>query len=85
MTRFPVSIWTDPAQDEPNIAWAAAAYEAMRPFGTNGVYVNNLGDEGEESGQGGLRRELPPPCVALSESFDPTNLFRANQNVRPAG
>jgi FAD/FMN-containing dehydrogenase len=81
---FPVSIWTDPAEDEPNVAWASATYEAMRPFGTNGVYVNNLGDEGEDRvraayGANYLR------LAALKRKFDPTNLFRANQNVRPAG
>jgi FAD/FMN-containing dehydrogenase len=81
---FPVSIWTDHAEDEANIAWASAAYEAMRPFGTNGVYVNNLGDEGEErvrSAYGANYQRL----AALKRKFDPTNLFRANQNVRPAG
>ena len=80
---FPVSIWTDPAQDEANVAWASATYEAMRPFGMNGVYVNNLGDEGEDRvraayGANYLR------LAALKRKFDPTNLFRANQNVRPA-
>jgi FAD/FMN-containing dehydrogenase len=81
---FPVSIWTDPAQDESNVSWASAAYEAMRPFGTNGVYVNNLGDEGEDrvrSAYGANYQRL----AALKRKFDPTNLFRANQNVRPAG
>jgi FAD/FMN-containing dehydrogenase len=81
---FPVSIWTDPAQDEANIAWASAVYETMRPFGTNGVYVNNLGDEGEDrvrSAYGANYQRL----AALKRKFDPENLFRANQNVRPAG
>jgi FAD/FMN-containing dehydrogenase len=81
---FPVSIWTDPAEDEANAAWASATYEALRPFGTNGVYVNNLGDEGEDrvrSAYGANYRRL----AALKQKFDPTNLFRANQNVRPAG
>ena len=79
---FPVSIWTDPARDEANIEWASAAYKAMRPFGTNGVYVNNLGDEGEDrvrAAYGANYRRL----AALKRKFDPTNLFRANQNVRP--
>ncbi|HLX97945.1 MAG TPA: FAD-binding oxidoreductase [Roseiarcus sp.] len=79
---FPVSIWTDPARDEANIEWASAVYEAMRPFGTNGVYVNNLGDEGEDrvrAAYGANYRRL----AALKRKFDPTNLFRANQNVRP--
>jgi FAD/FMN-containing dehydrogenase len=81
---FPVSIWTDPARDEANVAWASATYEAMRPFGMSGVYVNNLGDEGEDrvkSAYGANYGRL----AALKRKFDPTNLFRANQNVRPAG
>ena len=81
---FPVSIWTDPAEDESNVAWASATYEAMRPFGTSGVYVNNLGDEGEDrvrAAYGANYQRL----AALKRKFDPTNLFRANQNVRPAG
>jgi FAD/FMN-containing dehydrogenase len=83
LDAFPVSIWIDPAQDEPNVAWASAIYEAMRPFGTNGVYVNNLGDEGEDrvrAAYGANYRRL----AALKRKFDPMNLFRANQNVRPA-
>ena len=56
----------------------------MRPFGTNGVYVNNLGDEGEDrvrAAYGANYQRL----AALKRKFDPANLFRANQNVRPVG
>src|SRR5277367_3475615 len=38
---FPVSIWSDPAADEANIAWAREMYAVLRPFGMGGVYVNN--------------------------------------------
>lgn len=81
---FPVSIWSDPAEDESNVAWASATYEAMRPFGTNGVYVNNLGDEGEDRVRAAYGANYPR-LASLKRKFDPTNLFRANQNVRPAG
>ncbi len=40
---FPVSIWTDPAADVANMAWAREMYGALRPFAMEGVYVNNLG------------------------------------------
>src|SRR5262249_18308125 len=81
---FPVSLWSDPEEHESNVAWGSASYEAMRRCGTNGVYVNNLGDEGEDRvkaayGANYLR------LAALKRKFDPTNVFRANQNVRPAG
>ena len=73
---FPVSIWSDPAGDEANVGWAIATYEAMRPFGTNGVYVNNLGDEGEDrvrAAYGGNYRRL----AALKRKFDPSKSFSA--------
>jgi len=84
LDAFPVSIWTDPAEDESNVAWASATYEAMRRFGTSGVYVNNLGDEGEDRVRAAYGVNYPR-LAALKRKFDPTNLFRANQNVRPAG
>jgi FAD/FMN-containing dehydrogenase len=80
---FPVSIWSDPALDEANVAWASATYEAVRPFGTNGVYVNNLGDEGEERVRAAYGANYGR-LAALKRKFDPDNLFRANQNVQPA-
>jgi hypothetical protein len=54
----------------------------MRPFSTGGVYVNNLGDEGEErvrAAYGGNYERL----VALKTKYDPANLFRLNQNIKP--
>ena len=54
----------------------------MRPFSTGAVYVNNLGDEGEDR----VRAAYGPnyqKLVALKNKYDPTNLFRLNQNIRP--
>ena len=73
-----------PRRTNPMSPGRRRTYEAMRPFGTSGVYVNNLGDEGEDrvrAAYGANYRRL----AALKRKFDPTNLFRANQNVRPAG
>jgi FAD/FMN-containing dehydrogenase len=79
---FPVSIWTDPAADAANIAWAREMYTALHPFAMPGVYVNNLGDEGQDrvkAAYGGNYERL----AALKRKYDPGNLFRLNQNVRP--
>ncbi len=79
---FPVSIWTDPQADEANIAWARELYAAMRPFSMGGVYVNNLGDEGEDrvkAAYGGNYARL----AAIKRKYDPENFFRLNQNIRP--
>jgi hypothetical protein len=79
-----ISIWEDPAQDAANIAWSRGIWEAMTPFATGGVYVNNLGDDGEEqihAAYGANHARL----AALKAKYDPENLFRLNQNIRPAG
>ena len=79
---FPISIWQDPADDEANIRWARDLWTAMKPFSTGGVYVNNLGDEGEDR----VRAASGDNCqrlVALKNKYDPTNIFRLNQNARP--
>ena len=80
---FPVSIWTDPAADEANIAWAREMYAAMRPFATGGVYVNNLGDEGEDRVKAAYGENYDRLAV-LKRKYDPDNLLRLNQNIRPA-
>jgi FAD/FMN-containing dehydrogenase len=76
------SQWTDPAEHDRHVAWARDLAEGMRPF-THGAYVNELGDLGED-----VVHEAYPPdtyarLVALKNTYDPTNMFRFNQNVKP--
>jgi FAD/FMN-containing dehydrogenase len=79
---FPVSIWSDPAADEANIAWAREMYAVLRPFGMDGVYVNNLGDEGHERVKAAYGENYDR-LVMLKRKYDRDNLFRLNQNVHP--
>jgi FAD/FMN-containing dehydrogenase len=80
---IPIAIWEDPAQDAANIAWSRSVWEAMRPFSTGGVYVNNLGDEGEERVRAAYGRNWKR-LATVKATYDPGNLFRLNQNIRPA-
>ena len=77
-----VSMWADPAESERHIRWTREFSEAMEPFSTGGVYVNYLGEEGEERVRAayGLNYER---LVALKNKYDPTNFFRLNQNIKP--
>lgn len=81
---IPIAIWEDPAADARNIAWARGVWEAMRPFATGGVYLNNLGEEGEERIRAAFGANYAR-LAALKATYDPTNLFRANQNILPSG
>lgn len=79
---FPASIWSDPAESETHIAWARGLWEAMYPFSTGGVYVNDLGDEGEERVRAAYGANYAR-LVAIKNTYDPGNFFRLNQNIKP--
>ena len=74
----------DPSQADAVDAWTAAYFEALRPAGT-GVYSNFLGDEGADR----VREAYPgltyQRLAAVKRRYDPANVFRLNQNIRPAG
>jgi FAD/FMN-containing dehydrogenase len=77
------SMWTDPAEAERHVAWARAFAAAMQPFAI-GAYVNEMVDEGEERVRAAYPPETYRRLVALKTKYDPTNLFRLNQNIKPA-
>jgi FAD/FMN-containing dehydrogenase len=76
-----LSQWDDPATSSDNISWTRALFDAMSPH-FHGVYVNNLGEEG------GHRVRDAYGCNydrlrAIKAVYDPDNVFRFNQNIRP--
>jgi FAD/FMN-containing dehydrogenase len=79
---FPIAIWDNPADDEANMRWARDFWAAVRPFSTGGVYVNNLGDEGQDRVRAAYGENYGR-LVALKRKYDPTNFFRLNQNIDP--
>jgi FAD/FMN-containing dehydrogenase/pimeloyl-ACP methyl ester carboxylesterase len=77
------SLWTDPDDDVANIAWTRAFSAAIRPHTTGRVYVNFIGDEGPERVVASFGAEGYARLQALKNRYDPSNLFRTSQNVRP--
>jgi FAD/FMN-containing dehydrogenase len=74
--------WSDPAETERHVGWARAFFEAMQPFAASGVYVNDLGQEGEGRVRAAYGANYDR-LAAVKAAYDPINLFRSNQNVRP--
>jgi FAD/FMN-containing dehydrogenase len=77
-----ISQWTDPAQTAQHVQWTRDFWNAVEPFATGEVYVNHLDAEEAtriRAAYGGHYDRL----VALKNKYDPTNLFRLNQNIRP--
>ena len=77
-----LSQWANPADSEENVRWTRELFEAMQPFVGKVVYVNNLGEE-EGDRVKEAYGEHYERLVALKDRYDPTNLFRLNQNVKP--
>jgi FAD/FMN-containing dehydrogenase len=75
--------WDDPANDEKCIGWARALFQAASPFSTGSVYVNFLTQD-EPDRVRAAYGENYDRLVALKNKYDPTNLFRVNQNIRPS-
>jgi FAD/FMN-containing dehydrogenase len=78
--------WMDSAQDAANRDWVRGAWEMLRPSSTGGVYLNYMQNEAEE-GDVRVREAYGVNYARLAElkaRYDPENLFRMNQNIRPA-
>jgi FAD/FMN-containing dehydrogenase len=76
-------MWDDEALDDSCRAWVRAALVDAQPFATTGRYVNDVADTGEDvvrSVYGDAKYER---LVALKRAWDPDNVFRLNQNIRP--
>lgn len=78
------SIWTDPADSEANTRWTRDFCEAMQPFFADAVYVNYLGESGEQGVRAAYGAAKYERLAALKKKYDPSNLFRVNQNIKPA-
>ena len=77
-----ISQWTDPTEAARHIQWTREFWTAVEPFARGGVYVNHL--DAEEATR--IRAAYGPGyerLVALKNKYDPTNLFRMNQNIKP--
>jgi FAD/FMN-containing dehydrogenase len=80
-----LSCWLDPAEDAANIRWTRELAEAMQPFSSGGAYITQMGVEVEEGAER-IKAAYGPNydrLVAVKNKYDPTNLFRHNQNVKP--
>jgi FAD/FMN-containing dehydrogenase len=78
----PISVWSDPADDERLIAANRAFVDAMRPFSTGASYLNFTPEADRVRDAYGDRKYKR--LVALKDKYDPDNLFRMNQNIQPS-
>jgi hypothetical protein len=77
--------WTDPTDTDRAIAWTRDFWEEMRQGGRGSVYLNFV-SEGEDT-EAMMRASYGDAnydrLVEIKTKYDPANLFRLNQNIRP--
>ncbi len=80
-----VAIWPEPteAEKEAHTRWAREFDQAIAHHTTGGVYVNFLGNEGEERVRAAYGQKTYARLVEVKTKYDPDNVFRMNQNIRP--
>ena len=79
-----IATWTDPAEDEAQMAGNRALAAALEPYSTGGVYVNFLGDEGAARIRAAYGEVKFARLQRLKAAYDPDNVFSRNQNIPPA-
>jgi FAD/FMN-containing dehydrogenase len=78
------AVWTEEDPDaERHIAWAREYFDALQPHAGGRVYVNFLGEEGGTRVRQAYGARNYERLVELKRAYDPTNLFRLNQNIEP--
>jgi hypothetical protein len=78
------AVWTeDDPEPERHIAWARDFFDALLPHAGGRVYVNFLGDEGRDRVRAAYGERNYERLARLKRVYDPSNLFRLNQNIQP--
>ena len=78
------AIYPDPADTGKNVKWVRDYWDAVHPYSAGGAYVNFMMDEGQERIADSYRDNYQR-LVDVKKKYDPTNLFRMNQNISPNG
>lgn len=77
-----VGVDPDPANNQRMTKWAQDYWEALHPHSAGGAYVNMMMEEGEERVKAAYRENYQQ-LATVKAKYDPNNLFRVNQNIKP--
>ena len=72
----------DPENGEKLSTWTREYWTALHPFSAGGAYVNFMADEGQDRVQAAYRENYER-LAKIKSKYDPKNLFRVNQNIKP--
>ena len=75
-------MWPDPGDNEKNIGWVRDFYDATAPLSEEGGYVNFMAEDDQERIRANYKGNYDR-LVEVKRTYDPDNLFRLNQNIKP--
>jgi FAD/FMN-containing dehydrogenase len=78
-----VGVDPNPANNPRFVQWAKDYWLALHPFSAGGGYVNMMMDEGADTVKAAYRDNYAR-LAQVKRKYDPDNLFRVNQNIKPA-
>jgi FAD/FMN-containing dehydrogenase len=78
-----VGVDPDPANAAAISNWAKDYHDALHPYSAGSGYLNFMMDEGQERVRATYGANYDR-LSAAKQTYDPGNLFRTNQNIRPA-
>lgn len=78
-----VGVDPDPTNNAKLIAWTQDYWLALHPYSAGGAYVNFMMEEGQERVQATYRDNYVR-LAQIKARYDPGNLFRVNQNIKPS-
>jgi FAD/FMN-containing dehydrogenase len=81
----PFAVWDDPSETDGAIAWARSFRRDIAHYSNGGVYLNFIGNEGQDRIRSAYGDAKYARLAAIKAEWDPTNRFRGNQNIAPAG
>jgi hypothetical protein len=77
-----VGVDASPANRDKLMKWARDYWTATQPFSSGGAYINFMMDEGVDPIRATYGTNYAR-LVKIKRKYDPTNLFRVNQNIKP--
>jgi len=78
-----VGVDPDPAKKDVITKWSKDYFDALHPYSAGGAYVNFMMEEGDDRIRATYGKNYDR-LAKIKKKYDPTNLFRVNQNIKPA-
>jgi FAD/FMN-containing dehydrogenase len=79
-----IAVWQTEAESERELAWARQWGKLTEPYTLAGAPLTFSADTGDERVRATFGEEKYARLVALKDKYDPENLFRLNQNIKPS-